>query len=258
MISSPTSPFPGTSDTSRVDRSGSTSGQAPATRMPPAPGGLLSRRGQAAALPVYSPMAPAGGLDKLYGHLQSPRASPGKSAIKWGELAPDGTVVVHPRRSVFPLETPSEGDKLKMQQAMASVRSGRLHKWMIDSEGALVVGPAKVTAEEWPPVRSGSPGANSLGHVTLVGGSPLPPGRMGGEWYLEKPEDGAGNEARFVINNSSGRYGEVQHLEPHHLENVAERFRQLGCLVTPRWIDMLARRKEITAKKAAHAAAATP
>lgn len=164
-------------------------------------------------------------------------------------------MVVHPRRSEFAWGTPSDEDKLKMQQALASVQGGRPHKWMIDREGALVVGAAKVTEEEWPPAKPNLARANSLGHVTLIGGSKAPPGRIGGEWYQEKPEGGAGNEGRLIIDNNSGRYSEFTHLEPRHLENVADRFKQLDCPVECNWIDMLARREARKAEKAARAAA---
>ena len=251
MISFPTSSSLRTSDTSRTDRSGSASDQAAPTRTPPAPGGLLSRRERAASFPPYSSTPSARHLDDLYGPPQSPRAKPGRSAIQWQELAADGTVVIHPRRTEFAWGMPSDDDKLKMQQARASVQGGRPHKWMIDSQGGLVVGPTKVTGEEWPPAKSSLRRANSLGHVTLIGGSEAPLGRIGGEWYWEKPEDGAGNEGKSVIDNNSGRYSEYKHLEPRHLENVADRFRQLGCPVIPRWIDMQARREQREAMKAA-------
>lgn len=268
MISFPTSSSPAASDTSRTDRNGSATDQAAPTRRSPAPGGLLSRRERAASFPPYS-SAPSArhldDLDDLYGPSRAPRAKPGQSAIQWQELAEDGTVVVHPRRTEFSWGTPSDDDKLKMQQARASVEGGRPHKWMIDSQGALVVGPTKVTGEEWPPAKSGLPRANSLGHVTLIGGSKAPSGRIGGEWYREKPEDAAGNEkpedaagneGELVIDNNSGRYSEFTHLEPRHLENVAARFKQLGCPVVPRWIDMQARGEQRKAMKAALAAAA--
>jgi len=170
----------------------------------------------------------------------------------------DGTVVVHPRRTEFAWGMPSDADKLKMQQASAAVQGGRRHKWMIDSAGALVVGPAKVTEEEWPPAKSRQQRANSLGHVTLIGGSKAPQGRIGGEWYRENREGAAGTEGSLVIDNNSGRYSEFTHLQPHHLENVADRFRQLDCPVTPRWIEMRARREQRRAHKAARANATAP
>ena len=227
-------------------------------RMPSAPGGLLSRRERerSASFPPHSSVPPPGYLDNLYGPPRSPRAKPGQSAIQWQEKAADGTAFVHPRRSKFRWGPPTGADKLMMQQALASVQSGRHHKWMIDSEGALVVGPTKVTEEEWPPAKSTLPRANSLGHVTLIGGSKAPQGRIGGEWYQEEPEDGAGKKGGLVIDNNSGRYSEYTHLEPRHLENVADRFKQLECPVTTRWIDMQARRKEREAQKKEKAALA--
>lgn len=248
MISFPASSSsrpPGTPPTLRI---GSAAEQGAATQLPLPPGDLTPRRERE----VSSSAPPVSCLDDLYGGLRRPRAKPGQSAVQWQELAKDGTAVVHPRRSVFALGPPSKEDMQKMQEARQSVLEGRRFKWIVDIEGALVIGPATVTPEEWAPAGSGKRRAEYLGHPTLIGGSSEPLGCIAGEWYLETLPD---REARLVIDNNSGRYSEFTHLKPHHLEHVADRFRQLGCPVEHQWIDMQARREERQAKKAARAAA---
>lgn len=262
VISAATSSFATASDTASdtppTDRTGTTPEPGAATRMPRGPVGLLSRRERAASFPPYAATPSARQLDDLYGPPCSPRAKPGKSAIQWQERAQDGTVVIHPRRSVFAWGVPSDDDLLKMQQVRASVQGGRPHKWMIDTQGALVLGPTKVTGEEWPPARSGLRRANSLGHVTLVGGTAAPPGRIGGVCYHKRPEGSQGDDGPLVIDNDSGRYSEFPHLEPRHLENVAHRFEQLGCAVVPEWIDMQARQRSRAVPPKGDAANAPP
>ncbi len=256
MISFPTPASSRAPDTPPARGGNLMAGGGAATQGPAAPGGLASRRERACASPPRAPVPATPHLDHLYGPLQPPRAKPGQSAIQWQELAQDGvTAVVHPRRSVFALGTPSAEDTRKMQQVRQSVQDGRPHKWMIDGQGALIVGPTTVTPEEWPAAGSGLRRAEYLGHTTLVGGSAAPLGRIGGEWYRQAPAGGAGTQGTQVIDNNSGRYSEFTHLEPRHLENVASRFRQLDCPVQTHWIDMQARRKGRQAAKAAHAAA---
>ena len=261
MISFPTTASNRTPGTTTATGGDSTTGGRAASQSPAAPDGLVSRRERASASPprasVPSESVPsASRLDHLYGPLQPPRAKAGQAAIQWQELAQDGvSAVIHPRRSVFATGTPSANDIVKMQQVRQSVQDGRPHKWMIDSQGALIVGPTKVTPQEWPAAGSGLRRAEYLGHTTLVGGSATPLGRIGGEWYRQAPAAGAGTEGRQVIDNNSGRYSEFTHLEPRHLENVAQRFGQLACPVDANWIDMQARRNERQAAKAARAAA---
>jgi hypothetical protein len=237
---------------------GLATGRAAATQSPAAPDGLVSRRERVSTSPPRASIPSALDLDRLYGPLQAPRAKAGQSAIQWQELAQDGiTTVIHPRRSVFALGTPSADDTPRMQQVRQSVQDGRPHKWIIDGQGALIVGPTTVTPEEWPAAGSGLRRAEYLGHTTLVGGSAAPQGRIGGEWHWQAPAGDAGTEGSHVIDNNSGRYSEFTHLEPRHLENVADRFRQLDCPVDANWIDMQARRKERQAIKAARAAASS-
>jgi hypothetical protein len=255
MISFPT-PASARAPTTPTASGGSVvTGRAAATQSPAAPDGLVSRRERASASPPRASIPSASDLDRLYGPLQAPRAKAGQSAIQWQELAQDGvTTVIHPRRSVFASGTPSADDTSRMQQVRQSVQDGRPHKWIIDGQGALIVGPTTVTAEEWPPAGSGLRRAGHLGHTTLIGGSAAPQGRIGGEWYWQAPAGGAGTEGRHVIDNNSGRYSEFTYLEPRHLQNVAERFRDLDCPVDAHWIDMQARRKERQAAKAARVA----
>jgi hypothetical protein len=251
MISFPSSSFPRAPDAPLT--TGSAAPPGTAQRMPSPSGELVPRRERSDASPPRSSVSPALYLDGLYGGLRPPRAKPGQSAVQWQEMAADGTAVVHPLRLVFALGPPSREDMQKMQEARQSVMAGRHYKWIIDSEGALVVGPAKVTPQEWAPAGSGRRRAEYLGHTTLIGGSAAPPGCIGGEWYRETSSDG---KDRLIIDNNSGRYSEFPHLTPHHLDNIAGRFEQLGCPVECRWIDMLARREERRAHKAARAAAA--
>lgn len=258
VISAATSSFATASDTPPTDRPGTTPQPGAATRMPAGPVGLPSRRERAASFSPYAATPSARQLDELYGPPCPPRSKPGKSAIQWQERAQDGTVVVHPRRSVFAWGMPSDDDLLKMQQVRASIQGGRPHKWMIDSQGALVMGPSKVTEEEWPPAKSGLRRADSLGHVTLVGGTAAPLGRIGGVCYHKRPQGGPGGDGRLVIDNDSGRYSEFPHLQPRHLQNVARRFGQLGCAVVPEWIDMQAHRRSPAAPPKDDAANAAP
>ncbi len=182
-----------------------------------------------------------------------PRAKPGQSAVQWQELDDDGvTTVVHPLRTLFPMGRPSQESKLEMQTISAAVEAGRIYKWTVSRNGALSVGPATVTPQEWPRAGSGQRRAEYLGHTTLIGGLAEPFGRIAGEWRRTEPQDG---KPRAVIDNNSGRYGEFKHLEPRHLERVRQRFEELGCPVASEWIDMSARKLARQAEKAARSAA---
>lgn len=76
----------------------------------------------------------------------------------------------------------------------------------------------------------------TLGHPTLVGGFKEPEGRMGGELrYGKLHQDDP--ESTFYINNDSGRYGEYADRSPAMLQNIAERFKDLGIPVKKKWID---------------------
>lgn len=100
------------------------------------------------------------------------------------------------------------------------------YKWDISTNGGLVVG-------ESVPVDSCTGQRVKQGHVTLVGGLPVPRARIGGVLRYNQ------QAKQFVIDNDSGRFSEHPDFQPQHLNNVAKLFKEAGLHVVTEWKDML-------------------
>jgi hypothetical protein len=181
-------------------------------------------------------------LDARYGETRPARAKPGRSSgVQPQELERDGrSVRVHPELLRFSQTDLRAGEKkLTEQQAVhihESLKDGQLWKYQVADKGDMALAPAKVK-ERLP---TGEEIEVRLGHVTLVGGTPEPKGRLGGEMRFGPLKEGG--EPVFFINNDSGRFSEYQDRNPSHLQAVAEDLKAIG-LPEPQtqWIDMVAR-----------------
>ncbi|HET7867058.1 MAG TPA: hypothetical protein VFL86_21875 [Burkholderiaceae bacterium] len=181
-------------------------------------------------------------LDARYGPARPARVKPGRSSgVQPQELERDGrSVRLHPELLHFPQAALRAGtSKLTEQQAariQQSLRSGQKWKYQVSDEGAVALAPDRVK-EQLP---TGDEIEVKLGHVTLVGGTPEPKGRLGGEMRFGPLKENG--EPVFFINNDSGRFSEYGDRYPAHLEAVAEDLKILG-LPEPQlqWIDMIER-----------------
>jgi len=110
-------------------------------------------------------------------------------------------------------------------------------KWIVAEDTQIMLGKSKLAPADEP---NGKP--EKMGHITLVGGSAEPRGRIGGLLYCVKHANG---EYEFCLDNDSGRFGTGEDRNPAHLKNVANRFNDIrlrfeGREVAVRdvWLDM--------------------
>ena len=180
--------------------------------------------------------AAAPNLNVLYGPSRPANPKGKASAIYASELsASDGrTAIVHPQRVVLSRGPVTPGQRRQIDTLHRAVQNGTRAKRVIAPNGHLAMGPEKVFDDDGREVK--------LGHVTLVGGTDRPHGRIGGE-ILRLPAS-LGNTPACYITNDSGRFSKFADLNPTHLEAVAKRFAQMGFPVETRWIDLASKPKK--------------
>ena len=193
---------------------------------------------------------PTPNWNELFGEARPATSKkPGKAAIHDSELQPDReTVRVHPHRIVLTRRPPTDAQRHQLAALREAVLAGEVGKWVISSNGSLVMGLEKVADPDGTLRKSG--------HPTFVGGSNVARARISGEIYTK--DDG---KLVVYINRDSGRYSEYDDLYEHHLANVAERMVDAGFVVEYEWLDREAielARKTKSAKNKAKAAASQP
>jgi hypothetical protein len=192
-------------------------------------------------------------LSEQYGPSRPARSKPGRLAVQDTEFHPEDMqklplmrrANVNPTRiRVFQAQAPHGEKRIQCSKPTSQepgfvsscllelldldgLKSGQVgYKWNISTNGDLWVG-------ESAPIDLGSGRRMKQGHVTLVGGLPVPRARIGGVLRYDQ------QAKQFVIDNDSGRFSEHPDLTPQHLNNVAKLFKKAGLNVQTEWKDML-------------------
>lgn len=192
-------------------------------------------------------------LSEQYGPSRPARSKPGRLPVQDTEFHPEDLqkqpsmrrANVNPTRVRVALEQDMNGEKRIQCRRLAAQEQGSLsysllehldleglksgkvgYKWNISTNGVLWVG-------ESAPFHPNGGQRVKQGHVTLVGGLPVPRARIGGVLRYDR------QAKQFVIDNDSGRFSEHPDLKPQHLDNVAKLFKEAGLHVDTDWKDML-------------------
>jgi hypothetical protein len=114
----------------------------------------------------------------------------------------------------------------------ALVKTTNPYKWITSKDMQIMIGESKIPAANNP---DGAPNGklDKMGHVTLIGGSENPEGRLGGLIYCTKNEAG---EYKLHMDNDSGRFSTGEDRNRNQLENVANRLREFDFHVEVDWI----------------------